>query len=169
MFQCVHDGSQGEAGMTKGIAMTHSIRQAGGDDLDDLAELFDAYRQFYGQAPDIPAAHDFLAERMAREESVVFVAALGPRAVGFTQLYPLFSSVRMRRLWLLNDLFVAGDMRRGGVASALLNAAHEHARASGAAGVMLETGIENRQAQALYAKLGYRRNESTWFYEFPLA
>lgn len=149
--------------------MNHQIIRADTAHLDDLAELFDAYRQFYGQRSDIPAAHDFLAERLARDESVVFLAGSEHRAIGFTQLYPLFSSVRMQRLWLLNDLYVAEDVRRRGVAGALMQAAHQHAKSTGAAGVLLETGVENRSAQALYEKLGYRRNEATWFYEFALA
>lgn len=148
--------------------MTHAVRRAGSDDLDDLAELFDAYRQFYGQSSDIPAAHAFLAERMQRDESVVFVADNGMRLVGFVQLYPIFSSVRIRALWLLNDLFVAPDVRRDGIGTGLMDAARQYAIDTGAAGILLETGTDNRQAQALYEKLGYRRNESTWFYELAV-
>ena len=90
-------------------------------------------------------------------------------AAGFVQLYPIFTSVGMRRVWLLNDLYVAAAARRAGAATALMNAAHAMAREDDAAGVMLETHIDNRDAQALYEKLGYQRNTATWFYYLSLA
>lgn len=147
--------------------MEFHVRRAGIEDLGALAPLFDAYRMFYGQSSDLDGARRFLRARLENGESVMFLAE-GKAALGFTQLFPLFSSVRMQRLWLLNDLFVAAQARRGGVATALLRAAHAFAAASGARGVLLETGVENRNAQALYEKLGYRKNTSTWFYELAL-
>ena len=96
--------------------------------------LFDAYRVFYSQPSDPARARDFLRERMGAGESVVLLAMLDGRAAGFTQLYPLFSSVRTARLWLLNDLFVDPAARRRGVAQALMHAAADFARGEGAAG-----------------------------------
>lgn len=146
----------------------NNIRRASIGDLDVLARLFDAYRQFYAQQPDVDGAREFLAARIGNNESVLFIAELEGRAVGFVQLYPVFTSVGMRRTWLLNDLFVAKGARRQGVAAALMQAAHEMAAADGAAGVLLETQINNTGAQALYEKLGYQRNDTTWFYWLPL-
>src|SRR5881392_3693270 len=100
-----------------------TIRRADLADLPALAPLFDAYRRFYGQPGDVPRADAFLRERLARGESVALLAERDGDIVGFTQLYPLFSSVRTSRLWLLNDLFVAEHARRSGVARALLDAA----------------------------------------------
>ena len=145
---------------------TH-VRQATVDDLDNLAILFDAYRQFYGQPMDLPRAHAFLAERFARNESVVLIAIDGPRCVGFTQLYPLFSSVRTVRTYLLNDLFVVAEARRHGVAAALLDAAAEHGRAMGIASLSLSTAHDNVPAQRLYESLGWRRDEH--FREYSLS
>ena len=148
--------------------MNLNVRRAESADLDELAVLFDAYRQFYAQPSDVPAAHRFLEARMANNESVVFFGERDGDAAGFVQLYPLFSSVGMRRVWLLNDLFVAATARRSGLATKLMQAAHDMARADGASGVLLETQTGNRDAQALYEKLGYRRNEATWFYWLAL-
>ena len=149
--------------------MSFHVRHADLDDLDALVPLFDAYRQFYSQATDTAGARRFLEERMMKNESVVFIAVRDDgRTVGFTQLYPVFTSVGMRRQWLLNDLFVADSARRTGVAQALMTAAHEHARKTGANGVTLETQVTNRNAQALYEKLGYRRNEESRFYHLSL-
>ncbi len=148
--------------------MNAVIRRAERHDLDTLAVLFDAYRQFYAQAPDVAGARRFLDARLANGESVIFIAMLDGEGAGFTQLYPLFTSVGMRRLWLLNDLFVASGARRSGVASGLMAAAHAHAMDTGAAGVMLETQKTNHAARALYRKLGYKDNDATDFLFLPL-
>lgn len=148
--------------------MTLRIRVATVHDLDVVAPLFDAYRQFYRQAPDAQRAREFLFERFAHHESVVLLAEIdGGAAIGFTQLYPLFSSVRAVRTYLLNDLYVAADARRGGAARRLLEAAADFARASGAASLSLTTAIDNRPAQRLYESLGWVRDAG--FCEYSLA
>lgn len=148
--------------------MRFSIRQASVHDLDVLAPLFDDYRQFYQQPSDIPRARAFLEERLAYEQSVILMADVGEDGcVGFTQLYPLFSSVRTVRIYLLNDLFIAPGMRRQGVAKALLTAAADHARKWGAGSLSLQTARDNLPAQALYESLGWIRDQ--YFYEYALA
>lgn len=135
-----------------------------------MAPLFDAYRQFYRSAPDIEGATDFLSERLGNNESVIFLALIeeGERQtpIGFTQLYPLFSSTRMKPLWLLNDLFVAPEWRRLGVGRTLLEHVRLFGIESGAAGLMLETAVDNTPAQALYESLGWVRE--TQFYTYNL-
>lgn len=147
--------------------MSVEVRRAEARDLDALVPLFDAYRQFYGQPSDLPRAWAFLAERFLHRQSTVFLAEAGGRAVGFTQLYPSFSSTRTAPLLILNDLYVAPDARRSGAARALLVAAEAFARAEGAAGLTLSTGVENRPAQALYEAMGWVRE--TRFYDYGLA
>ena len=141
--------------------MTPTVRRATTRDLDTLSLLFDAYRQFYRQPSDLARAQHFLAERFDADDSVIFVASLSDRneIVGFTQLYPFFSSVRTRRVWVLNDLFVAAEARQQGVARALMEAAHDFARSTGAASVDLATERVNTSAQALYDTLGYQRDD----------
>lgn len=149
--------------------MSTTLHRAGLADLDALAPLFDAYRVFYGQASDPALARAFLGERIANDESVLFLATdASGRGVGFTQLYPLFSSVRARRTWLLNDLFVATDARRGGVAQALIASATDFARHSGAARITLSTAHTNTAAQALYERLGWVRDHDFRDYAFTL-
>ncbi len=132
---------------------------AGLDHLDALVPLFDGYREFYHQSSDPEAAHAFLRERIEQKESVIFLALdAEERGLGFTQLYPSFSSVSTRRLWILNDLYVASEARRKGVATALLTRARQHAMETGAKGVVLETAVDNHAAHALYESLGWRRN-----------
>src|SRR5690606_38841446 len=118
-----------------GIAISKAVPA----DLDALAVLFDAYRRFYGQPADVPRARQWLRERLRFGESVVLVARRGGTMAGFVQLYPMFSSVRTARTWILNDLYVDPGARRQGVARSLLDAAAGFAREDGAAGTSLET------------------------------
>ena len=142
---------------------TLSISRAGPADLDALALLFDAYRQFYGQATDVPRARDWLRSRLRVGESMVLVARRGADMVGFVQLYPMFSSVRLARTWILNDLYVLPTNRRGGVARALMDAAADFARADGAAGISLETTRDNAPARALYRAAGWHEDATQWY------
>jgi ribosomal protein S18 acetylase RimI-like enzyme len=149
--------------------MNVQIRQATIHDLDMLVPLFDGYRQFYKQASDPGLARRFLSERFAHHESLILLACdAQQRGLGFTQLYPLFSSVRVVRTYLLNDLFVATDGRRHGVATSLLLAAADHARALGAANLSLATALDNTPAQALYESLGWQRDRQFCEYGFVL-
>ena len=141
-----------------------TVRRAGVNDLDALATLFDAYRQFYAQPADLARARAFLTMRIAGDESVLLLAEHASTAVGFVQLYPLFSSVRTGRIWILNDLFVAPTARRLGVARELLRAACAHGRATGALGLQLETTRDNPNAQALYRSEGWQDGDTLWFH-----
>lgn len=148
--------------------MLFDIQQATLRDLDVLTLLFDGYRQFYGQPADQARAREFLAERLRHNESVILLARGGSEGLGFTQLYPLFSSVRAVRTYLLNDLFVVPHARRQGVAAALLRAAAEQARALSAASLSLSTALDNLPAQALYESLGWQRDRQFCEYSFTL-
>ena len=136
--------------------------------LDPLAALFDGYRQFYRKAPDPAAARAFVAERIEAGDSAIWVAEDDGELVGFTQLYPLFSSVRMRRVWLLNDLYVAPDARRGGVGRTLMEAARQFASDDGAVAIQLATEWDNAAGRALYESLGYERDTEFATYELAL-
>lgn len=143
------------------------IRLANVADVAALAPLFDAYRVFYGKPSDIAVARGFLTDRFHNDQSVIFIAIRSDGiAVAFTQLYPSFSSVSAAPTFILNDLFVAPEARRSGVAVKLLDAAKTYAAAIGAIRLSLSTAIDNDAAQALYASQGWRRD--TQFYTFTL-
>lgn len=145
-----------------------AVRRAGADNLDALALLFDAYRQFYRQPADVAGARAFLAERIARAESVLFLAELDGKAAGFTQLYPSFTSAGMARIFILNDLFVAPEARGQGVATALLRHAAQFGRAEGAVRLVLSTATDNFTAQALYEREGWLRDDAFLTYRLAL-
>ena len=141
------------------------IERAGLQHLDELAPLFTAYRRFYGRDAD-PRERPFLRERLARNESVVFLARRAAAAVGFTQLYPCFASVSLGRMFILYDLFVASEARRCGAARALLRAAVDYAAAQDAVEVLLQTAVTNVAAQRLYEREGWVRDNDFYVYNF---
>jgi GNAT superfamily N-acetyltransferase len=151
------------------LAPVH-IRRAEATDADVAlaAPLFDAYRRFYDRPSDLALAREFLADRLWAEDSVVFLAfeAVGAaEAVGFAQLYPSWSSVAARPIWILNDLFVAPAARGRGVGHALLERCRQLAVETGAQRLMLETLAGNTGAQRLYESLGWRcENDRARFY-----
>ena len=147
---------------------TLTVRQAALDDLEALVPLFDGYRQFYGRASDPSAAREFLLARFNHGQSALFVAHVDDMPVGFTQLYPSFSSVSLARVFVLNDLFVQEDHRRKGVASKLISAATEFARALGAVRLTLSTAIANTTAQSVYQSAGWKRDEQFYVYHFAI-
>ncbi len=135
------------------------IRRAGADDLDHLLPLFAGYLRFYGQPVDEMRVAGFLGERLRLDQSVVFLAFRGARAVGFVQLYPAFASLSQTRSWILNDLFVAPEARGGGAARALMLAARQLGVETGAAELFLQTAHDNLPAQRLYEGLGWTLDE----------
>ena len=144
------------------------VRQAVLSDLESVACLFDAYRQFYGRSSDITGAQIFLLERFNHGESAIFIAFLGTEPVGFTQLFPSFSSVSMARIHILNDLFVSPDVRKKGVAKKLMHAAAEFAQSLGAVRLSLSTSVSNLSAQALYESMEWNKDDQFYYYHLPL-
>jgi ribosomal protein S18 acetylase RimI-like enzyme len=159
------------------IACNLSIRRATVADVYQLAPLFDGYRQFYRQPSDLAGARGFLAERISREQSVVFFAHASPpnlgtalsEPAGMAQLYPTYSSVSLGDRWILNDLFVAPAFRRMGIARALTERCMQHCRDTRAGAMMLLTEANNASAQALYESLGWKRDLEYWRYTWKPA
>ena len=143
------------------------VSQVGLDGIESVAPLFDEYRRFYKQTSDLPGARLFLQDRVSKNESVVFVARLNRKPVGFTQLYPSFSSVRMKKIWILNDLFVLPEVRKQGVATTLINAAVSLARETGAHHLVLSTAKVN-PAQKLYRHYGWKLDDEFDQFYFDL-
>jgi len=147
-----------------------AIVRVGPGEVERVVPLFDAYRRFSGEPADLAASHSFLGERVARGESVIFLAAgtaTSPEEnLGFVQLYPAFASSVLARIFVLNDLFVWPDARGHGVGRALLARARDHARSAGARRLDLRAARANTGAQALYESLGYERNDA--FYQYSL-
>jgi ribosomal protein S18 acetylase RimI-like enzyme len=149
--------------------MTIQVVRANTPQLDAVAQLFDAYRGFYQQPSNLGQSRAFIAERMASNESAIFLAEdEEAEALGFVQLYPTFSSIDAHRTWLLSDLFTAPTARGRGVGRLLMNTARDFALQTGAKGLVLETAIDNITAQRLYESLGYVRDTGYYTYLLDL-
>ena len=143
------------------------VRRAKKKDIEQLSVLFDKYRIFYKRQPDMENAKAFLKKRMKRKESVIFVAEERKELIGFTQLFPIFSSTNMMRTWLLNDLYVNERARGKGAATALLNAAKEFGKETNSKWLLLQTAADNFTAQNVYEKNGWIK-ETDFFYRAEL-
>ena len=148
--------------------MNFEIVLAKSEHLEQVAKLFDSYRTFYQQESEIDRARMFIKDRLEKEDSVIFLAltcdSMPIEAFGFTQLYPSFSSVSTKRLWILNDLYVAEKARKFGVAKALMETARNFALKTVSKGLILETSMDNKPAQALYESIGYTRDDEYYRY-----
>jgi len=150
MFKCLH----------------MKVIRATPDHLAQLSQLFDLYRVFYEQTSNLDAAKAFLKDRFRNSDSIIFIAiASDGTGLGFTQLYPSFSSVSMMSTYILNDLFVTSEARKKGVGEALIAKAKHVVISQGAKGLTLETALDN-PAQKLYVRLGFTKdsdvNHYTW-------
>jgi ribosomal protein S18 acetylase RimI-like enzyme len=144
---------------------TVATRTATLADLPVIAPLFDAYRQFYNQAPDLALATRFIQDRIQNDESVILLAvSTNGQTIGFCQLYPTFCSVEARPIYSLYDLFVTPAARRSGAGKALLQAAEALATRHGKARLDLTTAKTNQPAQAAYEGLGWVRDEVFYAY-----
>jgi len=144
------------------------VFQARLEHLAAVSQLFDQYRVFYSSPSDLETARRFLQDRFHKRDSIIFVASNNGHIVGFTQLYPSFSSVSMKRIWILNDLFVEQACRKQGVAKLLLSTAEDFARQTGAIRISLATQASNIVAQSLYESLGYCKDEEFHHYSLKL-
>jgi ribosomal protein S18 acetylase RimI-like enzyme len=142
-----------------------TIRKASIQDVNQLAQLFDYYRQFYEQVSDIALASAFIAERINKQESVIFVAENeAKQLIGFCQIYPSFCSVAAAKIGVLYDLFVTSNARKTGAGRALMLAAHDYAAQNGMVRLDLTTAKNNHAAQTLYESLGWVRDEVFYAY-----
>lgn len=142
-----------------------STRLASQQDIESIAFLFDAYRQFYDQKPDLPLARAFIRDRIENNESFIFVAENeAHEMLGFCQLYPTFCSVVAAPICALYDLYVKPEARRSGAGALLLLAAEHYAGQHGFVRLDLTTARTNFPAQSLYESLGWERDEIFYAY-----
>ena len=142
------------------------VREAKLSDLENLSDLFNSYRMFYGKESDIRVAEEFLTSRIENKDSKIFICEFNNELSGFVQLYPIFSSTRVSKYWLLNDLFVDINKRGKGYSKLLIERSKELVIESKACGMMLETEKSNDIGNLLYPSTGFKKNELCNFYEW---
>ena len=142
------------------------VREAKLSDLKNLSVLFNSYRMFYGKKFDLEVAEEFLRSRIEKKDSKIFVCDFNNELSGFVQLYPLFSSTRVSKYWLLNDLYVDVNKRGKCFSKFLIERSKELVIESKACGMMLETEKSNDIGNKLYPSTGFKKNELSNFYEW---
>lgn len=144
------------------------VKQATLSEIDQVASLFDLYRQFYGKKADLNEGRKFLLDRFNHGESVIFIAYINQNPVGFTQLYPSFSSASLGRIFILNDLYVVAEAREKGVAGSLIEQAKIYAKTLGAIRLSLSTATTNTIAQKVYEASGWEKDEQFLVYQYQI-
>jgi GNAT superfamily N-acetyltransferase len=144
------------------------IRRATEADVEEVTDLFVSYLEFYRRGCEPSSAKNFICERLAKGDSEIFLATTSSGAVAFVQLYPAFSSLSMKRIWILNDMYVQPAARKQGVGGALLARVKKFAVETGAAYVTLETAADNSAARQLYEQNGYQESREFLHYELLL-
>ena len=144
------------------------VYQATMVDLEGVSNLFNLYRLFYQQTTDLDGASAYIKERLENKDSVIFIVKNKHKYVGFTQLYPTFSSISMKRAWILNDFYVEEGARKQGIGEMLLQKVKDYAIETGAKSISLSTAPDNYSAQRLYEKNGYTRDSQFYQYELSL-
>lgn len=142
------------------------ISQVSFNEHEQAAELFNEYRMFYQQASDVEGAKAFLWDRLIHRDSVIFIAKLqsADQYVVFMQLFPSYSSVSMKKTWILNDLYVREEYRGHGYGKLLLDQAKQYAQWTEAKGLALATAVDNEHAQKLYEQYGYKKDMEFYHY-----
>lgn len=147
------------------------IVQATLDHLDMLTPLFVKYREFYGELPFPDSSRKFLEKRLSRKESIIYLALADDddtKILGFCQLYPSFSSLSLKRVWILNDIYVAEDARRQLVADRLLQTAKKMAKETNAVRMRVSTSAGNEVAKKVYESIGFREDSEFVNYILPI-
>jgi GNAT superfamily N-acetyltransferase len=145
-----------------------TIRQAAIQDLSKLVPIFDDYREYFGQQKDPAAVDQFLFEKFEHLESVIFIAQLEDEVVGFAQLYPVFSSLTLQRVWLLNDFFIAEEFRGSGVGTQLFARVKEYTLLTRSKGIEVSVEHTNKKAWAFWENQGFKMDEEFRFYFYKL-
>jgi len=140
------------------------VRQATISDLEGIVDLFDAYRVWYRKESNKVDARDFLEARLENGESIIYVVENNGALAGFTQIYPIFSSTRMQRMWLLNDLYVAPEYRGQGLSKQLIDAAKSLCKTTNACGILLETETSNHIGNKLYPRTGFELENNNFYF-----
>ncbi len=140
-----------------------TIIQATTKHLNHLVPLFNGYRVFYRQASNLESARLFLNDRLTKQDSVIYIAYTDNIAVGFTQLYPLFSSVSMKPMYLLNDLYIDANYRKQNIGTLLINKVKALCKEKNYKGLVIQTETSN-PAQHLYQRLGFVKDTDLTFF-----
>jgi GNAT superfamily N-acetyltransferase len=148
-----------------------AIASVGEDDLTELLPLMRSYCDFYEVAPsdgDLLALSRALILDPEREGFQLLARGDGGRPIGFATVYWLWSTSSAARVGLMNDLFVAPEARGGGVADELIRECARRVGERGAKELVWQTAHDNGRAQAVYDRVGAKRDDRWVDYSLDL-
>ncbi|MCL2698553.1 MAG: GNAT family N-acetyltransferase [Oscillospiraceae bacterium] len=135
------------------------------DDIEQIISIVKKYREFYNiNEQDENEIEVFIRERLINNDSKIFIAINETirKIIGFIQLYPLFSTVSLKRQWILNDLYVIDSERKNGIATELMNNVFDYFKDK-AKGCILVTSKTNIPAKQFYDKLGWKTGDYDFY------
>lgn len=144
------------------------IRQATIEDLPKLVPIFDSYREYFKHPKDPSKVESFLYEKFEHLESVIFVAEQEREVIGFAQLYPIFSSLSLQRVWLLNDFYISEKYRNRGIGKQLFAKVKEFTLLTKSKGIELSVEHSNKEAWHFWERQGFRIDNEFRYYFYKL-
>ncbi|MBV7506694.1 GNAT family N-acetyltransferase [Bacillus sp. sid0103] len=140
------------------------VRQATIEDLPKLVPIFDSYREYFKHPKNPSKVENFLYEKFEHLESVIFIAEQESEVIGFAQLYPIFSSLSLQRVWLLNDFYIAEDCRNRGIGKQLFAKVKEFTLLTKSKGIELSVEHSNERAWHFWEKQGFKIDNEFRYY-----
>lgn len=144
------------------------VRQATIKDLPKIVPIFDSYREYFKQQKNPLKVESFLFEKFVHLESVIFIAEQESEVIGFAQLYPIFSSLSLERVWLLNDFYISEEYRNNGIGKQLFAKVKEFTLLTKSKGIELSVEHTNRKDWKFWEKQGFRIDDEFRFYFYKL-
>ena len=149
--------------------MYFKIIEADENNIKQIGELFDLYRQFYKYDSSLIESTNYIKNRIIKKESKIFIAINNNNeSIGFVQLYETFGSLDLGKIIILYDLYVDNDHRRKKVGRQLMLRSHEYAKKINAKRIQLSTATDNFIGQSLYESLGYTKDTDYFTYDFEI-
>jgi GNAT superfamily N-acetyltransferase len=150
------------------MSINLKIRHATIQDLPKIVPLFDSYREYFNQPKNPVEVEKFLFDKFERLESVIFLAEHQNEIIGFAQLYPIFSSLSLKRVWLLNDFFVSEAYRKNGVGKKLFAQVKDYTYLTKSKGIELSVEHSNSKAWEFWERQGFKLDEEFRYYFYKI-
>lgn len=142
------------------------IKQATIEDLPSIVPVFDSYRRYFKQQSNPEKVEKFLFEKFEQLQSIIFIAKYESQVIGFAQLYPIFSSLSLERVWLLNDFFISEEYRHHGIGKQLFSKVKNFSLLTKSKGIELSVEHINGKAWSFWEKQGFILDDKFRYYSY---
>jgi glycosidase/GNAT superfamily N-acetyltransferase len=139
------------------------IQSASANDIHTITHLFVDYARSFGETnPIFDNISAFLQDKINNAGYTLYFAEKDGTPVAFAGLYPIYSSVTLKKQWLLNDFYVSQNCRGQGIGTALMNEIKASLKAE-AQGIILVTSDKNAEAKAFYEANGFSSDGNLFY------